>query len=181
MGIAKWAAAVVLSAAALGITAVTAHGEVGVTTPAVNGSDQGVAYTTTLARDRSAVTTTLASGRFVVSPDGTAATVLSPTGESVGAVPLMYNVAGHQVRMVSQVDQAGTTLTVRPTNPADISAPTPGTVALQNIADAGTIIAGVAIGCAVGVIIGIGFFGVGAVVGCLVGGLIGGIIAANQP
>ncbi|KZM74062.1 hypothetical protein [Nocardia terpenica] len=180
MRIAKLAAAAVLSAAALGISAVTAHGEAGVATPTVSGADQGIAYTTTLAPDRSAVTTTLASGRFQVTPDGTAATVLSPTGTFVGSVPLVYDVAGRQVHVVPQVDPAGTTLTVRPANPADISAPTPETVALQNIGLV-TLGAGVAIGCGIGAVIGVFFFVVGAIVGCAVGAVIGGAIGFFTP
>ncbi|WP_280263154.1 hypothetical protein [Nocardia wallacei] len=179
MRIAKFAATAVLSAAALGITGATANGQVGVAGPSFSGVDQGVAYTTTLAEDRSAVSTTLAAGKFEVTPDAVA--VYAPNGAQVATVPLVYEAAGRLERVVAEVDGTATTLTVRPENAADISAPTPQTEALKNIGSPGQIAGGAALGCVIGIVIGIWFFGVGAILGCIVGGLIGGAIGANQP
>ncbi|MBF6170556.1 hypothetical protein [Nocardia blacklockiae] len=179
MRIAKFAATAVVTAAALGIAGATAHGEAGVAGPSFSGADQGVAYTTTLAQDRSAVSTTLASGRFEVVPDAVA--VYAPNGAQVATVPLTYQAAGRTVHVTPELDAAATTLTVRPESPADISAPTPQTVALQNIGSPGQIAGGAALGCVIGIVIGVWFFGVGAILGCIVGGLIGGAIGANQP
>jgi hypothetical protein len=64
--------------------------------------------------------------------------------------------------------------------PAPNVAAAPEAVALQNIGDAGTTVAGVLIGCGLGILIGIWFFGVGAIFGCVIGGIIGGIVGANQ-
>ncbi|MBB5917029.1 hypothetical protein BJY24_005941 [Nocardia transvalensis] len=179
MRIARFAATAAVSVAALGIAAATAHGEAGITGPSLSGADQGVAYTTTMADDHSAVTTTLAAGRFEVTPDAVA--VFAPDGAQVGTVPLVYQAAGRTVHVTPEIDAAATTLTVRPDNAADISAPTPQTQALKQIGSEGQIIGGAALGCVIGIVVGIWFFGVGAILGCVVGGLIGGAIGANQP
>ncbi|RDI50943.1 hypothetical protein [Nocardia mexicana] len=181
MRIAKFAATAVLSAAALGITGVTANGQGAVAGPSFSGADQGVAYTTTLAEDRSAVSTTLAAGRFEMAPGADAVAVFAPNGAPVATVPLVYEAAGQVKRVAAELDGSATTLTVRPENAADISAPTPQTEALKNIGSPGQIAGGAALGCVIGIVIGIWFFGVGAILGCIVGGLIGGAIGANQP
>ncbi|MFI6865573.1 hypothetical protein [Nocardia sp. NPDC050406] len=178
MSIAKIAATALLSIAALCVATTTAHGEVGVAGPGISGVDRGVEYTTTLAPDRSAVTTTLAAGRFEIGPDAVA--VLAPSGEAIAAIPTTYYLPDRAVQVVPHLDSTGTQLTVRPANAADVAAPGLETVALQHVADAGSIVAGALIGCVVGVVIGIWFFLVGAVIGCGVGGLLGAIIAGQR-
>ncbi|NNH69238.1 hypothetical protein HLB23_05030 [Nocardia uniformis] len=178
MSIAKFTATALLSIAALGVAATTAHGEIGVAGPGISGVDRGVEYTTTLAPDRGAVTTTLASGRFEVGHDSVI--VLAPDGAAVGAIPTTYQLADRAVQVVPHLDATGTTLTVTPANAADVAAPNLETVALQNVADAGSIVAGALIGCVVGIVIGIWFFFVGAIIGCGVGGLLGAIIAGQR-
>ena len=179
MRIAKIAATAALSAAALGITGATAHGEADLAGPSISGADQGVAYTTTMAPDHSQVSTTLESGRFQLTPDAVA--VLAPNGAEIGSVPLEYQAAGRTMHVTPEIDAAAQTLTMHPDNPADISAPTPQTQALQDIGSDGQIAGGAALGCVIGIAVGIWFFGVGAILGCIVGGLIGGAIGANQP
>lgn len=178
MSIAKFAATTLLSIAALCVATATAHGEVGIAGSGISGVDRGVEYTTTLAPDRSAVTTTLASGRFELGGEGV--TVIAPDGAAIASIPTTYQVAGRTVDVVPQLDSTGTQLTVQPANAADVVAPGIETVALQNVADAGSIVAGALIGCVVGAVIGVFFFIVGAVVGCGVGGLLGAIIAGQR-
>ncbi|MGV9413650.1 hypothetical protein ACWDOP_27430 [Nocardia sp. NPDC003693] len=179
MKIAKIAATALFSIATLCVATATAHGEPGVANPGISGVDRGVEYTTSLAPDRSAVTTTLAAGRF--EPVAGAVNVIGPAGETIAALPLTYQVADRTVSVLPEIDAAGTTLTVRPANAADVVVPTAESVALQQVANAGTIVAGAVIGCLVGIVIGIWFFGIGAIIGCGVGGLIGAIIGGQQP
>ncbi|WP_433678113.1 hypothetical protein [Nocardia sp. CA-119907] len=174
MKIKKLMATTVLTVAATGITAATAYGSPEAPSETVlNGVDHGIEYTAAVAADRSDATITLASGRFVLTPDA-GITVLAPDGSVVAAVPTtLQTVAGQQVQVTPEVDTAATTLTLTPVN-APASGP------LQFIGDAGTTVAGVLIGCAVGALIGLLFFFVGLVPGCIIGGIIGGIAGANQ-
>ncbi|WP_327139698.1 hypothetical protein [Nocardia sp. NBC_01327] len=179
MRIAKFAATTLLSIAALCVATVTAHGEPVLAQPGISGVDRGVEYTTSLAPDRSAVSTTLAGGHFELA--GGTVNVIGPNGESIASLPLAYQLADRSLHVIPEIDSAGTTLTVRPENAADIAAPTPQTVALENVANAGSIVGGAVIGCIVGAVVGFFFFVVGAIVGCGVGGLLGAIIAGDQP
>ncbi|WP_327118243.1 hypothetical protein OHB12_09825 [Nocardia sp. NBC_01730] len=175
MRIRKLVATTLLTIAATGVAAATAHGQVGVSEQVISGVDHGVAYTAAVAPDRSSATVTLASGTFGSTPDAEVA-VLAPDGAVVATVPTtLQTVAGQQVRVVPEVDAAATTLTLTPVGAA---VPEPG--APQFIGDAGTTVAGVLIGCAVGALIGLLFFIVGFLPGCVIGGIIGGIAGANQ-
>ncbi|MVU82635.1 hypothetical protein GPX89_36060 [Nocardia sp. ET3-3] len=156
----------------------TAHGAP-VTAPGISGADRGVDYSVTLAPDRSAVTTTLTAGHFELA--GTGVNVIAPSGEIIGSLPLVYPTADRVLSVIPEVSAAGTELTVRPADPADVAAPTADVVALQNVANAGSIVAGALIGCVVGAVIGFFFFVVGAIAGCIVGGLLGAVIAGDQP
>ncbi|MFE3001967.1 hypothetical protein ACFXG4_44210 [Nocardia sp. NPDC059246] len=179
MRIARIAATTLLSVAALCVATVTAHGEPAVAAPGISGADRGVDYSIALAQDRSAVTTTLTAGHFELT-DGTV-NIVAPTGETIAALPLVYRTADRTLDVLPEVNAAGTELTVRPSDPADIAAPNADVAALQNVASAGSIVAGALIGCVVGAVIGVWFFVVGAIVGCGVGGLLGAIIAGDQP
>lgn len=179
MRIAKFAATAMFSIAALCVATVTAHGDPGAVDSGISGVDRGVEYTTDLAADRSAVTTTLAAGRFEMGAG--AVNVIGLNGEVIASLPLVYQVADRSLSVVPEVDAAGTTLTVRPADPAEVVVPTAESVALQNVADAGSIVTGAVIGCLVGIAIGIWFFGIGAIIGCGVGGLIGAIIGGQNP
>ncbi|WP_406277995.1 hypothetical protein OH799_09265 [Nocardia sp. NBC_00881] len=175
MRIRKLVATTLLTIAATGVTAATAHGQAEVSEQVISGVDHGVAYTAAVAPDRSSATVTLASGTFGLTPDAEVA-VLAPDGAVVATVPTtVQSVAGQQVRVVPEVDAAATTLTLTPVGAA---VPEPG--APQFIGDAGTTVAGVLIGCAVGALIGLLFFIVGFVPGCVIGGIIGGVAGANQ-
>ncbi|MBL1073803.1 hypothetical protein JK358_05305 [Nocardia sp. 2] len=177
MRIAKIAVTALLSAAALCVATVTAHGEP-LAGPGIVGADSGVEYSTTLAADRSSVTTTLTSGRFELANDAVA--VIAPSGETIGAIPLVYQAADRAYSVIPMLDATGTVLTVIPANAAEVAVPTAETVALQHVADAGSIVAGALIGCVVGAVIGFFFFVVGAIIGCGVGGLLGAIIAGQR-
>ncbi|MFF3223917.1 hypothetical protein ACFYV7_14080 [Nocardia suismassiliense] len=175
MNIRKMLATAALTVAATGVAAATAHGEVQVA-DAISGFDRGVAYTAAVAPDRSNATVTLASGKFVLTPDQ-GISVLAPDGSVVANVPTtLQSVAGQQVRVAPQVDAGATTLTLTP-----VGAAVPEAGAPQFIGDAGTTVAGVLIGCAIGFLIGLIFAIIGAIPGCIIGGIIGGIAGANQP
>ncbi|MFJ4653435.1 hypothetical protein ACIP5Y_19400 [Nocardia sp. NPDC088792] len=179
MRIAKLAATTLLSVAAVGITSVTASGEPAIAQPGISGVDRGVGYSIALAPDRSAVTTTLTAGHFAMENGGVE--VIGPGGDVLATVPLSYQAADRTLSVVPDIDAAGTTLTMHPADATQVAAPDVHTVALQNVAAAGSIVAGALIGCVVGVVIGIWFFLVGAIIGCGVGGLLGAIIAGDQP
>lgn len=167
-------AAGVLTVAATGITAATAHGAP-LAGPGVAGVDGALTYTAAVAPDGSAATVALAAGTFELTPDAGVA-VLAPDGSRVGFIPTtVQTVAGPAVQVIPEVDAAATTLTLTP-----VGAPAPNPVALQNIDQTGNIVAGIAIGCVVGALIGLIFLFVSAIPGCLIGAVIGGIIGANQ-
>jgi hypothetical protein len=182
MKIRKFIAAAVFTVAATGVAAATAHGEGQVAGPEINGVDGSIAYTTALAPDHSGATVTLAAGKFTLAPDASAITVLAPDGSVAGSMPTtLQTVAGQALQVTPDIDASGTQLTLTPVNgPAPGVAGSPEAVALQSIGDAGTTVAGVLIGCGLGILIGIWFFGVGAIIGCVIGGIIGGIVGANQ-
>ncbi|GAA5078771.1 hypothetical protein [Nocardia iowensis] len=176
MSIKKLVATTAITIAATGIAAATAHGQAEVADAAISGVDKGVAYTAAVAPDHSSATVSLASGKFVLTPDQ-GISVVAPDGAVVASVPTtMQTVSGQQVQVAPVVDASATTLTLTPVGAA---VPEPG--APQFIGDAGTTVAGVLIGCAIGFLIGLIFLVIGAVPGCIIGGIIGGIAGANQP
>lgn len=176
MNIRKLVATAVLTIAATGVAAATAHGQAEVADAAFTGVDHGVAYTAAVAPDHSSATLTLASGKFVLTPDQ-GISVLAPDGSVVATVPTtLQSVSGQQVQVAPEVNAAATTLTLTP-----VGAATPEPGAPQFIGDAGTTVAGVLIGCAIGFLIGLIFAIIGAIPGCIIGGIIGGIAGANQP
>ncbi|MFJ9368734.1 hypothetical protein ACIRRA_30500 [Nocardia sp. NPDC101769] len=179
MKIARIAATTLLSVAALCVATVTAHGEPAVAAPGISGADRGVDYSIALAQDRGSVTTTLTAGHFEFT--GGTVNIVAPTGETIASLPLVYQTADRTFDVIPEVNAAGSELTVRPSDAGDIAAPNADVAALQNVADAGSIVAGAFIGCVVGAGIGVWFFLVGAIVGCGVGGLLGAIITGDQP
>lgn len=182
MMIRKLLATALMAIAATGIASVTAHGEALVAGPTINGVDGPIAYTATVAQDRSSATIELASGTFALAPDAAAVTVTADNGAVVGAIPTTVMMqTGQSVSVTPVLDSTGTTLTLTPVNgPAPGVADTAQAIALQQIGDAGTTVAGVLIGCAIGFLIGLLGFIIGAPFGCVIGGIIGGIIGANQ-
>ncbi|MGK8522762.1 hypothetical protein ACRS6B_14895 [Nocardia asteroides] len=170
----KLVATTLLTIAATGVTAATAYGQAAIDGPAVNGTESGVAYTASVAPDRSSAAVTLASGTFAHTPEGIA--VLGPDGAVVTAVPTTLQLMfGQQVAVAPEIDPTGTTLTLTPIGSAVAEPGAP-----QFIGDAGSTLGGVAIGCAVGALIGLVFFVVGVFPGCVVGGLIGAAAGASR-
>ncbi|MBF6167226.1 hypothetical protein IU486_21085 [Streptomyces gardneri] len=167
-------ATTLLTIAATGVTAATAFGQAEIDGAAVSENHSGVAYTASVAPDRSSAAVTLASGTFARTPDGIA--VLGPDGAVVTTVPTtLQSMFGQQVGVAPHIDAAGTTLTLTPVGTA---IPEPG--APRFIGDAAATLGGVAIGCAVGALIGLVFFVVGVFPGCVVGGLIGAAAGASR-
>lgn len=174
MKIRKLVATTTLTIAATGIAAATAYGQGQTAASSFTSVDGPVAYTASVAPDRSSATVQLASGKFVATPQGIS--VVAADGAVVGAVPTsMTSVTGQQVTVAPRIDASATTLTLTP-----VGAAAPEPAAVQTIGDAGTTVAGVLIGCAIGFLIGLLFFVAGAIPGCIIGGIIGGIAGAHQ-
>ncbi|QIS11545.1 hypothetical protein [Nocardia arthritidis] len=193
MKIKKFMATSVLAIAATGIASTVAHADPAAASP-LSGTDQGIAYTTSLADNHMGVTTHLTGGSFSVSNGQLA--VKNSDGATVEHAPLSYQVAGRTVGLTPQVSADGSTLTLgtpdwnAPVNGAtfdngmrdvvmpQVRASLPGEHQVGLIgASAGAII-GVAIGACVGFALGLPFFVVGAIPGMFIGGAVGGAIGA---
>lgn len=176
MFIKRLVATAVFAIAATGITMATAQGQGGL---AVSGVDGSVGYTTTLAADHSNALVTLASGKFVLTPD--AVQVVADNGVVVGAIPTTLRVETGGTFGVTPTLNSDTQLTLTP-----VGGPTPAATAITSqdlpfmhaTGGAGAIFAGAVVGCVVGILIGIWFFLVGAIIGCAIGAAIGGWIGA---
>jgi hypothetical protein len=177
MGITKFAAGAVLTAAALGATAGTASGQVPAASH-VAGANHGVTYTSTWKSDGSSISTTLTGGTFRPTADGAAVAVIAANGTPVGDIPLVYTEAGRQIRIQPQINSTGTALTLD--RPAAVPAHQPNTTALRDIGFyvSNQTIVDVAVGCVLGAVIG-AIFVVGEIPGCLIGGVIGYVYAGN--
>lgn len=177
MKFAKIAATALLSTAAVGVMAGTAHGEANMAHPVAGNVDGNVGYSMAWSPDRSSATTTLTSGNFELTADSVE--VVAADGQVLEQVPLVYQVAGQQVRLDAQVDAAGTSLTIDRPAAAAIGAPGPDAAALKDIASNETLILGAAVGCGIGALVGLIFLVVGALPGCLIGGIINGGLVMN--
>jgi len=171
MEIKKYAATALLAVAATGIGTSTAYAQSPAATAAISGVDHGVAYTTSWTADHSSMTTTLRSGRFVLTPEANSVAVVAANGTVLAQLPIAFQQAGKQIRLTPQVSRAGSTLTLGSRTAVDQQ--------LTDI-DAGSTLAGVAIGCVVGGLIGLFFLILPAIPGCIIGAVVGGIIGANQ-
>ncbi|MBF6074137.1 hypothetical protein IU498_05770 [Nocardia beijingensis] len=168
----KLVATTLLTIAATGVTAATAYGQADIDGAAVSDGNE-IGYTATVAPDRSSAAVTLTAGSFTVTPDGSVA-VLGSDGSLVASVPTAVQSAfGQQVEVAPDIDATGTTLTLTPVGAAVAEPGAP-----QFIGDATTTLGGLAIGCAIGALIGLVFFVVGVFPGCVVGGLIGAAAGA---
>ncbi|NKY57143.1 hypothetical protein [Nocardia flavorosea] len=176
MKFAKIAATALLSTAAVGVMAGTAHGEASMAHPVAGKVDGNVGYSMAWSPDRSSATTTLTSGAFAVTENSVE--VVAADGEVLEQVPLVYQVAGQEVRLDAQVDAAGTSLTIDRPAAAANGAPVP-TAPLKDIASNETLILGAAIGCGIGALIGLVLLIVGALPGCLVGAIVNGGLVMN--
>ncbi|MEV3965180.1 hypothetical protein AB0M34_30560 [Nocardia sp. NPDC050193] len=94
-------------------------------------------------------------------------------------VPLMYQVAGQQIRLDPRVDAAGTSLTIDRPAAAANNALQADAVALKEVASNETIILGAAVGCGIGALVGLLLLIVGALPGCLIGALVNGGLVMN--
>ncbi|WP_245673707.1 hypothetical protein [Nocardia lijiangensis] len=165
-----------MAIAATGIATATGHGESGLADVSFSGTDGAVGYTATLAADHSSALVNLASGKFAITPD--AVTVLANDGTVVGAIPTTFG----QFAVAPALNATGTQLSLTPiggpTNEAVLSQDLPGVhQALGPI----SVAVGGAIGCLVGVAIGIWFFLVGAIPGCIIGAAFGAALGFFSP
>ncbi|MFI9401410.1 hypothetical protein [Nocardia sp. NPDC052316] len=177
MFIEKLVSTAILAIAATGITMATAHGEAQLADVTIHAVDGPVGYTTTLAADHSHALVTLASGKFVLTPD--AVQVVADDGAVVGAIPTTLRTEAGRSLAVTPALNSATELTLTP-----VGGPTAAAVSSQDlpfvhtVGGGGAILAGAFVGCLVGIVIGIWFFLVGAIIGCAVGAAIGGFIGA---
>ncbi|KIA63757.1 hypothetical protein [Nocardia vulneris] len=177
MFIKKLVATAVFAIAATGITMATAHGEAELADISVSAVDGPIGYTTTLAADHSSATVTLASGRFVLTPD--AVQVVADDGAVVGAIPTTLRVDAGRTLSVTPALASDTALTLTPVGgPAPVAASSQDLPFMHTVGGGGAILAGAVVGCVVGILIGIWFFLVGAIIGCAIGAAIGGFIGA---
>lgn len=179
MRITKFAATAVLTTAVLGATASTASGQVP-TADQVTSSVSGVTYTTSWKADGSSVSTDLVNGKFQPTADGDTLAVTGTDGAVIGEIPLVYTAAGQKIRLQPQINAAGTSMTVVRPDTAPVQ-PSNSTTA-QNIDFAlnDQQIIDIAVGCALGAIIGGIFLILPAIPGCLIGGVVGYLYANGQ-
>ncbi|WP_256666681.1 hypothetical protein [Nocardia cyriacigeorgica] len=180
MFIRKLVATAIMAIAATGIATATAQGQAGgAAGPSFTSASGPVAYTMTMAADHSSATVALTSGTFEMTPG--AITVRASDGTVVGAIPTTLRTeAGQSFEVTPAVDRSGTVLTLTPTAGPAPEAMTAEPVALQSIGNAGTIAAGIAIGCVVGIVLlWWFFFPAGVIIGCAIGAAIGGAIGAG--
>ncbi|WP_433655127.1 hypothetical protein ACQPW1_29965 [Nocardia sp. CA-128927] len=109
----KFVSTSLVAIAATLVAAGTAHGESEIPFIA-GGSDRGVNYTATLSDDHLGVTTHLSSGKFDVAPDEQSVTVTAADGTLLAQLPITFNTAGREGRLLPEIDRDGTTLTLRP-------------------------------------------------------------------
>ncbi|MEV6430055.1 hypothetical protein [Nocardia sp. NPDC051463] len=180
MFIKKLIATAFMAIAATSIATATAHGEATLANVDVTGVDGPVAYTASFAGDHSSALVTLTAGSFVVTPESV--TVLANDGAVVGAIPTTLRTeAGQNLAVTPRLDSTGTQLTLTP-----VGGPTPEAVAyqvpgVQQAMGPMSVMMGAAMGCALGVLIGIWFFLVGAIIGCAVGWFIGAMFGFMAP
>ncbi|WP_280263538.1 hypothetical protein [Nocardia wallacei] len=189
----KITATVFMAIAATGITAATAHGESTVVNEqpaavtegnATSGVDHGINYHTTVSMVDKAVTATVENGRFELTPAGTAVALKSDTGETVGEVPLRFDVQGRSIAAAQQIGTDGRSLTLTPNPTAEDIAE------LKNISSFDRLMdqinknqPNVTIGAVIGGIIGafIPFLWVFTIpAGIIIGGIAGGYSQGGQ-
>lgn len=184
MSIRKFAVTALLTVAATGVTAATVNAEPAAVEPSVRAVDRGVAYTAGLSSDHRGITTTLQSGRFELTRDDAAVSVVAPDGNVIQQLPMSFQAAGRKFRLNPQIGSSGRTLTL---DTVDLpSAEVKDVQAFQaNVSQAqdvvllgvlpGVTIGGL-IGGVIGALVGLLFFVVGAIPGALIGAVIGAII-----
>ncbi|NUS44929.1 MAG: hypothetical protein HOQ24_14735 [Mycobacteriaceae bacterium] len=181
------AAIAVLTAGATAVCAGTAYaGPAVAAAPTVRGLDHNVHYAARI--DDRAVVATLDNGTFAQNGDGTEVLVRDRDGVVVGRVPLAYRMHGRNFGLQSTIGGGGRTLTL-----AAVGAPRPGRAdkdaAAKQFADSAADLArhqynagvGALIGLGAGILIGLLFFGVGAIPGAIIGAGLGALIGWTLP
>jgi hypothetical protein len=175
-------AAAALAVCAVGVSAATAEAQ-----PATATARPSVANVL-LAPENSGVATTLASGRFTLSSDARTVTVSDRSGRPVETLPMAYRVDGRTVPLRAAIGQGGRELVLTPVDAPAVGASV-GAAARRQFVDYNSDLArhqynagvGALIGAAVGGLIGIVFFGIGAIPGVLIGALIGAGVGWVSP
>ena len=182
MAIKKFATTALLAAGATGILAGTAHAE------SAPGIDQGLSYNVDLDAGNNGVSTTLDTGRFVLSDDGKAVSVFDPAGAEIANLPMAYQVAGNKYLLQPQIDPAGRNLTLTPLGAPGLD-PAQQVQAQRQFVDAAADLqrhqynagVGALIGLGVGILLGLPFAVVGAIPGGVIGAGIGALIGWIVP
>lgn len=187
MGFTKFTATALL---AIGATLVTA-GSVSAApvTRTVTGHQDGVRYATGVTADGSAIATTLTAGHFSVSGDRKSVTITNSAGTVIASLPMAYQVAGQKFALTPVVSGQGRTLTLAPAG-TPVATPAQKAAAQTQFVDkAADDIArhqynagvGALIGLGIGILIGLFFFGVGAIPGAVIGAGLGALIGWALP
>ncbi|MEV0354463.1 hypothetical protein AB0H71_00195 [Nocardia sp. NPDC050697] len=142
---------------------------------AVQGSEQGIAFSTAPAADGRLVTT-VAAGAFAVT--GGAVTLSDAAGTVVAALPLTVQTAGGAVELRPVVADAGRTLTLTPVSATGEVRPVQDETTARKQYNAGV---GAIIGAGIGAVIGFFLGGVGALVTVPIGAGIGALIGFSTP
>lgn len=163
----KIAATAVLVAAITGVAGTaasaqphTAAGQI------VYDNDRSISYRVEPAQDHHSAVVTPAGGHFAVRADGAAVDVVAPSGHVIEQLPMTLSVANRQLRLTPVAAASGTKLMISP-----VDGPTPALWVPELVA--------AGIGCAIGALIGVWFFVVGAIPGCIALGAAGALIGAN--
>ncbi|WP_067649517.1 hypothetical protein [Nocardia harenae] len=176
MRIDRIAATAVLAAAATAAAAGVAHAAPApAAAVSVQGSEQGIAFTTAPAADGRLVTT-VASGAFAVT--GGAVTLSDAAGTVVAALPLTVQTAGGALDLRPVVADAGRTLTLTPVSQTGEVQPVQDETTARKQYNAGV---GAIIGAGIGAVIGFFLGGVGALVTVPIGAGIGALIGFSTP
>jgi len=156
----------------------------------VDGADQGLHYATTLDPDVGTERTTLAEGKFTLSPDTKEVVVTDPAGNVMARVPMAVRIIGRpgKTALMPTVDPSGRTLTVHPIG-APLQPPQIRHQAGAQYVDTAAELArhqynagvGALIGLGVGILIGIWFLVVGAIPGGIIGAGVGALIGYCLP
>ncbi|MEV0292113.1 hypothetical protein [Nocardia sp. NPDC050710] len=176
----KFAATALLAIGATGIAAGAVQAQP-VPDAGIQGVEHGIGYVVAPTADRTAVTATVASGRFTLSPDARSVALTDSAGNVVFTLPLGMQAAGNTIGLSPLIGNYGRTLTLAPQSDTARSA--------QAIDEASDTIArkqynagiGALIGAGIGAVIGFFLGGVGALVTIPIGAGIGALIGYSTP
>jgi hypothetical protein len=188
MKVTKFAAIALLTIGATAITAGSVYAAPAATAPAAIGQQGAVSYSSKVGADGRGVVSTVTAGKFTLASDAKAVTVSDPAGAVIATLPMAFQVAGQKFSLVPTITDAGRTLALAPVG-TPAASPAQQATAQHQFVDAAADLArhqynagvGALIGLGVGILIGLFFFGVGAIPGSIIGAGIGALIGWSCP